>query len=595
MAQQFTIGEVGGRIRDPQAAFDFKTELPAIVRNYRPQPSVIVDPNVDIEGENYLDESRITSTSQPYIRVIFNPHAPEEYQFYAERTEITSAEFEGKTNVSRKGQVEIRDPEGYWPHILTEVGRTSNAYTQQRFPNIKVLYGWVGLGPGRGAGASNGRDVGASSDPISNSYVAAVDGQITKVEFDLAADGTNVVRVAFIETYLEALSKIRFIYPEDFQWIHSRNRSKDWSSKGGKEGALGILNALCNPDSGSRGGLKIHDDIEKSGLRIRFDGESIDEVKKVEIRYGDFLLDVVNKLINEVIHPSTEEGTGESDSKLNYRYERTTVSDPDLSGESVTALVKSGTDSVEHEVKIVNIIYDWKAVPVEGEEDNYYETVTEDTKTGPALYWKKQGPPETTKRLVEWNADLNSVTHLMYSAQDELTKQLNTLNEDDWELVQGLMSSYGEGWDDTDNVTSGFLARWRPEFRNERTEVVERFKEKAKTLFETAARGNASSNTLKSIIRDNVFKGTAKILGDPSFGSSHIPWKCTFKMDFDSINAFTSLFSKRWMLTNTKHIFSEGSYITELEVQTYPGLMTKQERAEEAGIRFDASGNAVGA
>ena len=571
VAKEFHVGYSGGRKRHV-GEMNFRTQLPEIVDQYRPQQTIGLEPNVT-EVTEYLDESRITSASQPYIRVEFNPYVNiERKKFYAEKTEISSAEIGGKTNVSRKGTVEIRDPEGFWPHILTEVGRTSNSFTQQRHPNIRLTFGWTGLGPGRGGGGTDGRRSGASNNPGANSFVTSLDGMITKVEFDLGADGTNVVRIEFIETYLEVLNRIRFLYPEDLQKIHTKNRER---RRGGFDGTLDILRYLCQTKGIGRNNLKIQDDIERSGLKINFEGESVDEIGTLEVKYGDFLIDVINNLITKMIHPTAEDKNNPHSERFDFRYERTLT---EYEGEQ-TIDIENGES---HTFPTAIITYDWKKTLKDESAGSMSESLPPNSKTGPALLWKRQGDPTESKTLVEWNSDLSSATHLLYSANEELSKNLNAFQETDWKVVNDLMQQYGDSWYLEENVQVGaFNGFFRRGENEERREIVENFREKAMVIEETAARGNTVSNTLRSIIRDNVFKGTAKIIGDPSIGTSFIPWHTIMYVNFDSVNVFASLFSKWWMLTDTKHVFSEGSYITEIQLQTYPNL---DEMAEEMAI-----------
>jgi hypothetical protein len=483
----------------------------------------------------WLKENQITSISQPFIRAIFNPYDTDDSKIQiANKTIITSAEIEGKTKISRKGKIEIIDPEGLWPERLTTVGFISNHFTGTRLPNIKVEFGWTNVFN------SNGRTTQA---------IESLDGLITKVEFDVTAEGITKAIIYFIETVTEILSTIRILDPNDIKTFYDDKMLFDASPVYFK------LKYLFNTDK-----FSFAKQLRDNGIILEFEKTADDENVKIELDWGDFIIDKINELTAKARRP------GDKDKKESEHtdavYERTGA--PIYTGSNIS--IK------DNRIPESKIIYGWVETPDENSTAEQRRKIWEDTTQGPTLFWKKAFNPSEGKKMIEWSSDLSSHGHLIDQAQDELTKKLTEFAEEDWKYLSERIRKDGKDYAD---ISRGFLES-KNSF-NEKVETVEQFKEIEQSI--AGAATDSANNQLRAILMQNVFKGTTKILGDPFFGTSENgeAYKMRFKVDFglpvDGSNdsgTFTSLFTREWLLTNIKHIFSEGSYVTELQLLAYP-------------------------
>lgn len=509
-----------------------------------------------LNSNTWIQENQILPTSQPFIRAIFNPYEtdPDKIQV-AEKTIITSAEIEGKTKISRKGKIDIVDPEGLWPARLTNVGIVSNHFTGLRYPNIKIEFGWINIfTPG-------GR---------SSKVIESLEGLITKVEFDVTAEGITKATIYFIETITEILSTTRILDPDDIKIFYDEKFIFDAMSVSQK------LTYLFNPNK-----FSYAKQIQDNGIVLEFGDTQDDENVKIELDWGDFIIDKINELTAKAKRPNDKDKKEKNHTDAVY--------------ERISAPIYLGKLPPKEGVEIpqYKIIYNWVETPDENATYEQKKDLWSTIKMGPTLFWKKAFNPKEGKKIIEWSSDLSSHGYLIHQAQDELTKKLTEFAEEDWKVVSKQIREKGE---DYIKVRRGFLESGK--HYDNRVNAVESFKEIEESITEKST--SAANNQLRAILMQNVFKATTRIMGDPFFGTHEDgePYKIQFKVEFgipiDGTNEsgeFPSLFTRNWMLTNVKHFFEEGSYITELQLLAYPDPgYDKRQKVQEVIDSWEAAG-----
>lgn len=468
----------------------------------------------------WLDESKVTSQSFPYVSVVLGSAGDTTYTIpYQQFKEVN---IEGKTNLSRKGQIKFVDVVGEWPDILIKIGAESNKPSNVRAPNIRITFGWKGL---KGM----------------TSCLAELSGMIIKSSMDITDDGQTMITLDYIETADSITSSLRFMNPNDIEAIY-----KAKTQSGGKGCPLSNalvsdkLKWLTNWDNA--GGVQVIKSLKDNKIQYTFEDTFDDKAVDFNVGFADYLCDIINELTAKAQHKKVD---GE-----NYSYERGII------------YVKNG---------ITYIPYVWRKAPSESNEKP--DTVLDDMEKGPTLVWKKTAS-DGEKQILSFTSDLNSKTSLMMQAQDEINKKLMDFSEQDMQYLNNMLQKKGEdGLKDV--YKPGFLCfgMSKDEADGRNTTIT-----KVNNLLESLKSDTSDSQNdqLSAILANNVFKATVKIIGDPKMGTDYLPWNCRMATNFNSVGGFGKIFGdRRWALTYVRHMFTEGSYETELEMLAYPQPNTK--------------------
>ena len=419
---------------------------------------------------------------------------------------IKEASIEGVTPMSRVGDIKCVDPDSILPGKLTQLGAESNSMRGKLNPNITVEYGWKGL-----------NNIGV--------FTRRLTGLITKTAYDITDDGITTVDIHFIETAVEVLQRIKFFDPRDIELAFKKEELKDRT-------ASEKLDWLFDPNNGLSMWPLI---LNPSGIVLINEankGTDNPDGKKIELNIGDNLIDLINSLCAKAEHEKVE--------GYNYSFERLNVK-------------KIGSKT--------EIRYGWRATPdVEAGTvmDLSYMSIG-------TLVWKGATSTASRKQLLAFSSDLNSKTHLIHQSQDALTQKLKKFEQKDIDWINQriresgyeelMKNETGTWWD-----TSGMEVR--NDLRQAMRDII---------IKEQGFSQQSMNDQIKALLDANVFKATATIMGDPTIGTDHAPYYCSFYTDFTHVGGLATSFGDRyWTPTKTKHLFSEGSYKTEIELLTYP-------------------------
>lgn len=558
-----------------------------------PAGAYFSDGPANVDTITWLDERRIMPTSQPlfYVEILGTP--PEEnrgqfpYHYILRREFIQNASIEGKAPGARKGNFSFVDPEGVWASVLANAGAYSNSIEGKGKPNLIIHFGWQGL---RG-------------ETSSAEEMQKITGLILKTKFSIDPDtAMTTIEVHFIEAVMAWLNNLRFLDPYDMIILDQLEHDNI------KEMNVGELLTYIWEES------SIQTQIRNSGADVQIyfaqtgsDKGTVDG-RKFKIRYGDGFIDKINEISAQAEY--TVEGE-DDDPDIVWSYER-----------------RYKDDWVDEDDNYhARLIYGWKKASLGQEEDspNVGDVWEGEVGQGPNLLWKSQRLDGGSKQMITWDSDLNSKEYLTLQAQDELTKKLAQYTDSDWDAMQEYLSKLANETDGGNQISStdalqnaqedltniserGALGRgWARLFNNAEWQIAN--DENRRQLVETLIQGERTPRTsgdgasqIAAIIANNVFKGTATILGDPYFGTELLPYQVEMTMMFEDVGDFASLFQREWLLTNVVHKFSESGYFTEIEVLSYPkqNINITQEDLEESwseslsSARRDADGNITG-
>jgi len=467
-----------------------------------------------------FDESKIGPNSTPFVKVTFD-YGKEKITI--PHINIKEATIEGATPLSRTGDIKCIDPLNILPDYLTRLGAYTNSFMGAMNPNISVEFGWRGI-IGQGL------------------VVRSVTGLITKTAFDITAEGITTVDIHFIETAVEVLQRIKFMNANDIQYIFKCEKLKNMSA-GGKLSWLFDVNQSPN--------LSIHEILKRSNIKLWNVASRTDDKPDgipLEINFGDSLIDVINSLCAKAEHTKVE--------GKNYSYERLkvyTVYDP-----------KVGKD-------ISHIYYGWRGSPdIEaGFEDKFDDLPLEGKlkwKSSTSNKWENGQIKESWKQILTWTSDLNTKTHIIHQAQDALTEKLRDFEQKDIdEINKGIRD---RGMEEITRTESGMIftdgrdAERRNKLRTTMTDIIKA---------EFGMEDKSKNNQMAAILNNNVFKATATIMGDPTIGTDYGAYERKFITDFSNVGGLGNVFGDRfWTFTKSRHIFTEGSYTTEMELLSYP-------------------------
>lgn len=520
----------------------------------------------------WLDETKISNTSQPYFYVeIFGIPIENKRPFLykLDRTQIVEASIEGKAPKARRGSFRFVDPDGIWPDILANAGAYSNSIEGKGKPNLRVHFGWQNL----------------TKDKTTQEIMTELSGLILKTKFSIDPEtAMTTIEIEYIEAMMSWFQNLRFLDLNDMIILDSeeiKNKIKEMS-------VSELLTHIWDKSS-------IKADLEKSDTEIVVNFNNTGSDKKIDgrkfkIRFGDSLGEKINEITAQAVHEVDGE-SGKPD--VAWSYERIKKSDE--------LIVSKANDKGFVELKYSGTIeYDWLPAPMgESDEDtniaNTFSKSDIELTDGPDLLWKSQKSDSESKMMLTWDSDLNSKEYLIHQARDELTQKLSQYTEGDWDTMQRYVKHLNEKGlnpQDEDDPTvraasqasleadiekrsdRGRFGLWWGRLtggvvgdiagNEERMQLVE-------TLFNEAelTAGNPESQ-MAAIIANNVFQGQATILGDPNFGTILLPYQTKMTMVFEDVGEFATLFQRDWLLTDVVHRFSEGSYVTEIKLLTYP-------------------------
>ena len=538
----------------------------------------------------WTNETRISSTTQPFFYADFfgipiSNKKPATYTL--DRTQILDASIEGKAPKARRGSFRFIDPTGEWPQILANAGAYSNSIEGKGFPNLMVYFGWQGLSP----------------NDSSTEEITKLSGLILKTRFSVDQDtAMTTIEVEYIEAIMSWFSNLRFLDANDM--IILDQLKDETNNRELKNMPVGDLLTYIWENS------SIKADVETSGadISINFEQTGDDAAidgRKYKIRFGDSFQSKINEISAQAKY--TVEGQND-DPDIAYSYERIDKEDELIINDS----------GFEYKASIT---YGWKPAPMgESEPDTNIDSAwnrpgAPEIIKGPNLLWKKQSKDANSKTMITWDSDLNSKEYLIHQAQDELTKTLSQYSDSDWNALQEFIKlAREEGGSQIDQ--SGISAAYKRLEQQAGTGGAKQFfgrifgdaswdmtDENRMQMVETLiketdkASGNPAAQ-MSAIIANNVFKGKATILGDPKFGTELLPYQIKLTMIFEDVGEFATLFQRDWLLTNVVHKFAEGSYITELELLTYPeqnqSMATESALNELGTVRRDSSGRVTG-
>jgi len=462
----------------------------------------------------WLNEANILASSYPYVEVQLGA-------YIVPNNQLKEVVIEGKTAMSRKGTVKFVDAIGEWPDILMKIGADSNKIVNVRKPNFKVTFGWKRL---RGY----------------YECLRSLDGMIIKTAIDLTDDGQVQITIDYIETVASVTGAIRYLDPNDIEMIY--DKKEKGSPKFPDMLVSEKLTWLTSWDNATGSKTSVWDILKNNRIKYTFETTNDDKEADVSVGFGDYLSDVINELTSKA-KKTQEKG-------VNYSYER--------------GICYYEKDGDEYNTIIP---YRWKAAPDETNTDPM-ATFKNMTK-GPVLCYK-QTAGSGEKQVLSFSSDLNSKTSLMMQAQDEINKKLMAFSEEDMETVNESLRKDGErGLAARDRETGWFMPKDRQEEAERRNKARIDMQDLLRTLNQETT--DNQNSQLKAILANNVFKGTVKIMGDPTFGTDFEPWKMSMKTNFSTVGGFGTTFGNReWALTYVRHVFGEGSYETELELLTYP-------------------------
>ena len=461
---------------------------------------------------SWMNEASIIATSFPYVRVLLGA----DKQWSIPYNQLKNVSVEGKTNMSRKGTIQFVDAIGEWPDILMKIGADSNAVRNVRKPNIFVTFGWKKL---RG----------------NYECLRSLDGMVIKSSIDLTDDGQVMISLEYIETVMSVTGTLRYLDPNDIQIIYNEKENGTFKN-------MTVAEKLTWLTDWDKNATSVAQELKRQKIKYSFESTFDDKGVEIEIGFGDYLSNVINELTAKAEHQKVD--------RQNFSYER-----------GITYTGKyNGIDGFNF------LPYVWKAAPADDnvEPEKLLDKMTE----GPTLVYKKTAAAGE-KQILSFTSDLNSKTGLMFQSQDEINKKLMSFTEEDMEMINKTIR---EGGMDAlrKKDSAGFLcfglnqkeADARNRIKSEAVKVVAASKGETKS---------SQNSQLEAILAQNVFKSTIKIMGDPTFGTDYEPWKFKMKTNFNAVGGFGKVFGSRvWALTYTKHVFSEGSYETEMEMLAYP-------------------------
>jgi hypothetical protein len=541
-----------------------------------------------VGAAEWLDEKRITSTSQVFIQVGFNVFSrglqgtnledftSEAYEpwrldqnqttlMLLPRNYITSAEFDGVQMPARQGRISIIDPEGLWAEAMNHIGFWKNHELNVGRPNMTVYFGWVGLKPD-----SNGE----------TEMLQEFKAITLKTGFNMDENGVITIEITFIEDTEKILNSIKFNTLSDLHLVNPEINTNIKSFKTIAE----VLRYITGTNSES-----INAQLEKYNIELVFNdtyekedsttfGELWDNFK---IRIGDSLSEKINELL------ARAEPEDPDDENYTYSYE----------------MVKK-EQVLRNNIPGTIITFDWRRAPTDRGLENMTSDETRrafsvgygaerEPMEGPRLLWKRKSSNSEEKELIQFEVDLKMLDYATSMMKGDLDKKLASFTESNWndvaEATENLAKSNNPrdqwllGLDPSElaqhvqreqngnpsyAVVDAMKNRW---FDGRSRDDVERINKITEEFNDILAKNkNNVSGQIATIIRNNVFSAKARIMGDPTFGTVYRQWNMYFTSDFKLVGEFASFFEREWQLAKVTHKIEESGFFTELELLALP-------------------------
>jgi len=534
----------------------------------------------------FINENRILPTSQTYIQVFFKvfkkntdlgpKNKDPAINFYIDsdgkdygyivlnKHYIQNAEFSGVAIGARNGKISIIDPEGAWANCLQYIGSWKNANAAS--PNMTIKFGWLGLKP-------NGSD---------SKMIQEIPAILLKTSFGLSEDGAITIELNFIENMENLLRDIKFSYLEDMKLLDSSINNNNIKSKKISE----ILKHITTKSDSIKEQLSIYqlalyfEDTFETG-----DQAYGEDNKNIKIRLGDTLGDKINELIVSTI-PSNK-----NDNNYTWSYEiikKETYTEPVEVGKNINGITYTKGISCK-------IYFGWRKAPKKSAENMTpeeqrlaFSSGPEEVTKGPTLLWKKHSNNINEKSLISFDIDLKMLDYAASMIRSDLDKKLSNINDESWDKIyEGIKSIRGE---DAYMLSLPLSALAQTVKSNAQSHTVglnyskksglfgllttenDRQISQAMEEFNTilAEASNNVQNQIETIINNNVFKAKAKIIGDPTIGTTNTVYKVGFNTDFEAVGYFANFFNRFWLLTSSVHKIEEGGYFTEIELLALP-------------------------
>lgn len=541
---------------------------------------------------HWLDESRLLPISSHFIQIAFYVDKAQKStiqdgplkQFYTEdsagrallllpRNYITTAEFDGVQIGARKGSVSIIDPEGVWAKGMNFIGAYKNSSARLGQNNMIIYFGWLGLK--------------ADSSEESN-FIQEIPAVLLKTGFGLDENGVVTINCEFVENSERLLKNVKFNTLEDLTLLNTETNS-DIKDKNISE----ILDYICNSDSPNVENIVAQ--LEQFNIKLEFDDTYEDSAEAfgedgmdIKIRLGDNLADKINELISKAMPENPD------DEDYTYSYELIRKDIHDI-------------DDAEKGVQGVTLRYGWRKSPTPKKLENMTADQAksamasggEEPVEGPTLLWKKQSTSIDNKILISFDIDLKMLDYATSMMRSDLDKKLAQFGEDDWSDIAEAVDNI-KGSDDPSQIAmlsmkpnelaqavrdmNKNIASSEPAvgldyegksgkflFVHWRTDDDERIKGAIREFNEVLRDSNNNvEKQIQTIIRNNVFKAKARIMGDPAFGTEYTMFKVYMNTDFTAVGEFASFFNRQWLLTKVSHKIEEGGYFTDLELMALP-------------------------
>jgi hypothetical protein len=479
---------------------------------------------------------------------------------------IKSAEFDGYSIGSRKGNIQIIDPEGWWTKQLAFVGGWKNK--NPMLSNMIITYGWTGLA-------------------VEGNRTQTLDALLLRTGFGMTDDGVVTINLEFVENIENAISTVQFKTLNDMVAVDPE------SSTGQKTKNMRIdelLAYICSLGSINDKG-SITQQLDYSKLSFVFEKTSSSDQdkygsdgRKIKIRIGDSLIDKINQLIAWAKHPNPK-------STQLYSYE-------------MIKKVKGGDKTV--------ITYGWRPAPNNiGDNTSVNDTygIYKDANgsfkmtTMGVFYWKTV--PRTTnstksatnwdKILLSFDLDLKMMDFAYSMVNAELYDKLGKFEETTWDTIEDnlkninpdQLKNYGNipieslgGALKDKNLDTAWGWPWDGAKNDTRKQVMEEFNSTVK------AASTSVAGQMAAIIKNNLFTAKATVMGDPDFGTIWLPFQVSWNSDFSAQGVVADMFSKReWILKNARHKFEEGKYTTELELMSIPNMTDQPSSSSDTTAR----------
>jgi hypothetical protein len=520
-----------------------------------------------------MNESTLNSSYTPYIKVFFrvkdivkNDSLLKKYYsnnmfsfgltgtgaLLLDQTFIKSAEFDGSCIGARKGNIEIIDPEGIWLTAFQHVGQWRNTGTNAALPNMLIDFGWANGG----------------SQITGKQKLQAI---TLKTAISMTDDGAVQIKIEFIENVSGKLQQIQFKTMSDIASMSQDSISNLPDQQKTPDGIMKYMSELGSKNDAA----SIAWQLDQARIKITFEATSpdnkIDAGYKMKIRLGDSFFDKVNELATYA------KPVSKTDDKIAYSYEVIKLPHPDSTNKDLN-----------------EITYGFKPAPADISDDSSNSAgMTElkskfSTTNVGTLYWKKPQLPaaykEGDKLLISFNIDFKALDYASQMMQDELTKRLGKFDDASWESIDKAMQLMGQkpeyaammkqpydklaSYMQNNGIKLTGAGKWLDGGEGDKRQKI--IDELNQALQQTTT---SSGGQMAAMVNSFVFKAQATIMGDPYFGTDVDMYTVSFNSDFTNQGPLASMFSGReWVFQKATHKFSEGNFVTQLELFTFPKL-----------------------